>query len=170
MDGVVAEVAARGVTLVSIVNTKLNSGVARRASAWPTFGHVRADSVCGGLALYFSQSLKVEELSALASAAAPGVWVTVAAPELQAAPTVVGVLFCAKDLEQHIAECVAKVRERFGEQVPVVVGGNRALERGEDTPEVLEGLEWRRCQEEAGLACLGEAAAVLLLALLHTGN
>ena len=147
MDGVVAEVAARGVTLVSIVNTKLNSGVARRASAWPNFGHVRADSVCGGLALYFSQSLKVEELPALASAAAPGVWVSVAAPELQARPIVVGVLSCAEDtvgLEQHIAESVAKVRERFGEQVPVVVGGNRALERSEDTPEVLEGLEWRR--------------------------
>jgi len=147
MDGVVAEVAARGVTLVSVVNTKLNSGVARRASAWPNFGHVRADSVCGGMTLYYSQSLRVEELPALASAAAPGVWVTVSAPESQARPTVVGVLSCTEDtvgLEQHIAESVAKVRERFGEQVALVVGGNRALERGEDTPEVLEGLEWRR--------------------------
>jgi hypothetical protein len=186
LASLVQEVAARQPGLVAIVNTGLNSGVTRRGSAWPQFSQVRQDSVCGGLLVHWHHKLRVEEVVSLASPDFPGVWLTVGGSPLVGGGrdrvTVVGIVSCSQEvtgLEEHLASCVTKVRERFGQEVEVVVGGNRVLDRGAAGP-VLQQLTWSSPGERQfllhspslplvpeGVAGLGRGA--LLCSLRPTG-
>ena len=148
LASLVQEVVARQPGLVAVVNTGLNSGVTRRGSAWPQFSQVRRDSVCGGLLVHWHHKLRVEEVQSLASADYPGVWLTVGGSPLAGGRrdrvTVVGIISCSEEvagLEEHLAASVTKARERFGQEVEVVVGGNRLLDRAVAGP-VLQQLVW----------------------------
>ena len=61
------EAAARHAGLVCLANTGLGQAAARRDSAWPQYSHIRRDAMCGGLVLHHHNSLRVVEVSHLAS-------------------------------------------------------------------------------------------------------
>ena len=127
----VREVAASHTGLVCMVGTGLGKGVPRSKSAWPDYSHIRLDDVCGGLVLHYHKSLRVEQLSSLVSTTFPGIWVAVRkAPVrgvLQEEVTVVGAVFSAGStgLEAHLANCVVKMKKRYGAAVSVMVAGNQ---------------------------------------------
>ena len=127
--------------------------------------------MCGGLVLYFHLSLRlvctiyylpthvfflkkftyprVEEMPALACPTLPGIWVTVAGlgEGGKEAPILVGILSCDQDLEdstleETLSEVVLKARERLGQDVAIVVGGNRALLKSSSSPSGLQSLTW----------------------------
>ena len=148
MERLVEEVVGRNVGLVSIVNTGLNAGVTRRETGWPQHGHIRHDSVCGGLVLHYHHTLRVQELQNLSSSQFPGVWVSVAGSpvlgETKERITVIGIFSCAEvtGLESHLSDCMDRVREKLGAEVEVVVGGNQSLEQTPTSPKSLESMVW----------------------------
>ena len=80
-------------------------------------------------------------MPALASPTLPGIWVTVAGlgEGGKEAPILVGILSCDQDLEdstleETLSEVVLKARERLGQDVAIVVGGNRALQKSSSSP------------------------------------
>ena len=92
---------------------------------------------------------RVEEMPALASPTLPGIWVTVSGlgEGGKEAPILVGILSCDQDLqdstlEETLSEVVVKARERLGQGVAIVVGGNRALQKSSSSPISLQSLTW----------------------------
>ena len=133
---------------------------------------------------------RVEEIPALACPNLPGIWVTVAGlgEGGKEAPILVGILSCDQDLEdstfeETLSEVVVKARERLSQDVAIVVGGNRALQRSSSSPIGLQSLTWSRPGpsqfllhspqlplEPEPLAKLGELRAVLVLTEINLPN
>ena len=88
-------------------------------------------------------------MPALACPTLPGIWVTVAGlgEGGKEAPILVGILSCDQDivisdLEENLSEVVVKARERLGQDVAIVVGGNKSLQKSSSSPIGLQSLTW----------------------------
>ena len=76
-------------------------------------------------------------------------WVTVAGlgEGGKEAPILVGILSCDEDLkdltlEETLSQVVVKARERLGQEVAIVIGGNRPLQKSSSSPVGLQSLTW----------------------------